>query len=145
MRECGWCQGFWTNERGRERKMLQRKRRKTLFPYLYASTEEEDTQCCSKTTLFWVFFIWTVNETTGFVQNAPFHLNKNGAKKCLFPNQFSVFNLFNQVHNCNFDFKNRFNCILVKFKCQPWSWPPFSLWSLVLNICILALNWSTNF
>jgi hypothetical protein len=49
----------------------------------------------------------------------PFHLNKNGAKKCLFPNQSSVFNLFNQVLNCKFDFKNRFNCILVKSNVSP--------------------------
>jgi hypothetical protein len=27
--------------------------------------------------------------------------------------------LFNQVLSCNFDFKNRFNCVLAKIGCQP--------------------------
>jgi hypothetical protein len=35
------------------------------------------------------------------------------------------------VLNWDFDFKNQFNCIPVKFKCQPWSWPHF--FTLVLG------------
>jgi hypothetical protein len=62
-----------------------------------------------------------------FEQNALFHFKENDAKTCQFPNQSLIFDLFNQDFNCNFDFKNQFNCIPVKFKCQPWSWLPFSL------------------
>jgi hypothetical protein len=37
------------------------------------------------------------------------------------------------------------NFISVKLNCQPLSWLPFSFWSLVLNLCILTINWQTNF
>jgi hypothetical protein len=48
-----------------------------------------------------------------FEQNVLFHLNKTMSKKALFPNQSLFFNLFNKVLNCNFYFKNQFNCIHV--------------------------------
>jgi hypothetical protein len=48
-------------------------------------------------------------------------------------NQSSICDLFNRVLNWNFDFKNLFNCIPAKFNRRPWSWPPFSNWSLVSN------------
>ena len=37
------------------------------------------------------------------------------------------------------------NLTPVKLNYQPLSWSPFSFWSLVLNLCILTLNWTTNF
>jgi hypothetical protein len=80
-----------------------------------------------------------------FVQNMSFHWKEKGVKKCQFSNRSLIFDLFNPVLNWDFDFKNQFNCILAKFKCQPWSWPAFFLWFLVLNLCILIINWSTNF
>jgi hypothetical protein len=52
---------------------------------------------------------------------------------------------FNQVLNCNFIFKNQFNCISAKFKCQPWSWPPFSFWFFVSDICNFIPNEPSNF
>ena len=51
-----------------------------------------------------------------FDQNASFHLKENCAKIFKIPNQSSICDLFNQVLNCNFDFKNQFNCIPVKFQ-----------------------------
>jgi hypothetical protein len=63
---------------------------------------------------------------------------------CQSPNQSLIFDLINQVLNCNFDFKNQFNCIPAKFNRWPWSWPPFPTWSLVSDLCNLTLNWSIN-
>jgi hypothetical protein len=52
--------GFWGKWEGeREREMLQRKRKKTLFPYLCASTEEEDIQCRFKNDTVLGFFFYT--------------------------------------------------------------------------------------
>jgi hypothetical protein len=55
-------------------------------------------------------------------------------QKSQFLNQSSICDLFNQVLNCNFHFKNQFNCILLEFKCQPWCWLLFSFWSLILDL-----------
>jgi hypothetical protein len=81
-----------------------------------------------------------------FSQNASFHLKGKGGKNlCHSSNQSSICNLFNQVLNCNFDLTINAIASLPKIKQRPWSWPPFSLWSLVLNLCNLTLNWSINF
>jgi hypothetical protein len=40
-------------------------------------------------------------------------------KKSIFPNQSLIFYLFNQFLNWDFDFKNQFNYIPAKLKCQP--------------------------
>jgi hypothetical protein len=76
-----------------------------------------------------------------FTQNTPFHLKEMAQKTCQNPTQSSICNLFNQVLKCNFDFKYQFNCIPAKFNCRPWSWPSFSHWSLVSNLCNWTLNW----
>ena len=67
-----------------------------------------------------------------FDQNALFYLNGNGAKTCKFSNQSSICDLYNQVLNCNFNFKNQFNASLpnsnvsleVGHLCHfdPWFW-----------------------
>jgi hypothetical protein len=71
-----------------------------------------------------------------FAQNTLFYLNKNDDKMCWFPNQSSMFDLFSQVLNYNFHFKNQFNCIPTKFRRLPWCWPPFhfSSWSQIYKI-----------
>jgi len=66
-----------------------------------------------------VFFKKTVDETTSFYQNAPFHLKEMVPKTCQYPTQSSICDLFNQVLNSNFDFKYQFNCILAKFNFRP--------------------------
>jgi hypothetical protein len=86
-----------------------------------------------------------VDETTSFLTKHFVSFKWKWRQISQFPNQSYIFYLFNQVLICNFDFKNRFNCISAKFKCQPWRWPLFLFWSLVLNLCILTLNWSINF
>jgi hypothetical protein len=45
-----------------------------------------------------------------FYQNASFHLKGNDIKIHQFPNQSSIFDLFNQVLNCNFDSIQLYPC-----------------------------------
>jgi hypothetical protein len=42
-------------------------------------------------------------------------------KTCQNKKQSLICDLFNQVLNCNFDFKNQFNCSPNKFNRRPWS------------------------
>jgi hypothetical protein len=53
MRGCGLCQGFWARgKRDTAKKGKKVRGRKTFFPCLYASREEEDAQCSSKQAFF---------------------------------------------------------------------------------------------
>jgi hypothetical protein len=55
----GYWFGFLGKCGGRERvkQVLQRRGRKTFFPYLLSVMEEEDTQCRSKRHRFGFFFL----------------------------------------------------------------------------------------
>ena len=88
-----------------------------------------------KTAPFWAFslFFLTVYETTLFWTKRTVSFKWKAGRMCQSSHWSSICDLFNRVLNCNFNCKNQFNYIPVKFKQRPWSWPPFSLWSLVLN------------
>jgi hypothetical protein len=88
--------------------------------------------------IFYFFLLITMNETTLFFIKYAISVKWKWHQKSHFPNQSLIFYLFNQVLNCNFDFKNQFNCITVKFKCRTWCWLPFLFWSLVSDLCNLA-------
>ena len=78
--------------------------------------------------LFWpkrvVLFKWKRRQTYVKVQISP---------------QFVIFSIESLIEN--FD---QFNHIPAKINSQPWSWPPFPLWSLVSDLCNSTLNWSTT-
>jgi hypothetical protein len=86
-----------------------------------------------------------------FDQNASFHLNRIGVKTRQIPNQSSICDLFNQVLNCNFDFKKvksivslpnsiigpevgrLSNLVLDSVNFSPSIYASFPIWSLVLD------------
>jgi hypothetical protein len=116
--------------------------RNFFFPCLCVSRVWRSTMsfktvlfCASSLSLFFLEQSMTQHR---FSPNVPFHLKGKGIKTCWCLNQSSIYDLFNQVFNCNFDFKNQFNRRL-------WTSSYFSIWSLVSDLCNLTLNWSTNF
>jgi len=62
------------------------------------------TPCCAS------FFCEQWMKWHRFCQNASFHLKGNDIKIHQFPNQSSIFDLFNQVLNCNFDSIQLYPC-----------------------------------
>jgi len=120
-------------------------RKTSSSPVCVRSGEEEDAQCNSKWHHFVLLFLWTAHEIATFWTKHAVSFKRKWRQKCRLPNQSLIFYLSNQVLNYNFDFKNQFNYIPAKLKWQPWSWLPFSLWYLVLNLCIFILNWTINF
>jgi len=140
---CEPCRFVWGFGKERERGVVGEKI--SFFPCLCTSRGRRRCTVSFKTTPFSLFLFLTVDETTSFLTKRFVSFKWKWRQISQFPNQSYIFYLFNQVLICNFDFKNRFNCIFAKIKCQPWRWPFFSFWSLVLNLCILTLNWSINF
>jgi len=121
--------GFRQKHAGRERQEeLKRKKQKFHSSPAARPGEEERGTVSLKTTLFcsFFFFFFEKHETTSFwtkhTVSFKYGANMSTSK--------SVLNL-SFVH---------FNCIPVNFNRRPYSWPPFSLWSLVSNLCNLTLN-----
>jgi hypothetical protein len=108
-------------ERERERKKNSAKKgEKTFFPCLCGSRGGARYIVPLKTTPLCASFLCEQRmKRHSFVQNTSFYLKENDAKTCQIPNQSLIFYLLNQVLNCNFDFKNQFNYIPVKFNLQP--------------------------
>jgi len=119
---------------GRERERENTREKIFFFTCLCAFRGRRRPTLPLKMTLFWHFFLWTVHETTLVWTKHAVSFKRKWRQKSQFSNQSSICDLFNQVLNCNFHFKNHFNCILVEFKCQPWCWLPFSFWSLILDL-----------
>jgi hypothetical protein len=80
-----------------------------------------------------------------------FSLNLNDALFRVFDLRLINFNwatILQIAFNCTFNCLQTFNFFLfhpAKLNCQLLSWLTFLFWSLVLNLCILTLNWPTNF
>ena len=105
-----WEGSWWEIEvdggdRGRKKNLL--------FPLLRASKGRRKATVSFKTAPFRAFFFNSV-WNGGFGQNAPFHLNENGANWCQNTKQSSICDLFNRVLNCKFWFKNQCNCTPAK-------------------------------
>jgi len=120
-----WWQGKWTvgyvrvresgeGERDRENAGGQ----KFFFFCLCASRERRRSTMLFQITPFCAFFYWTIHETKSFWTKRAVSFKRKWLQRRQFPNQSLICDLFNQVFNCKFDFKNQFNCILAKFKCQ---------------------------
>ena len=112
--------GFRQKHVGRERQEeLKRKKQKFHSSLAARPGEEERGTLSLKTTLFCSFFFLfsEKHETASFWTKRAVSF-KYGANMST---SKSVFNL-SFVH---------FNCIPINFNCRPYSWPPFSLRSLV--------------
>ena len=129
--ECGLCR-VWTSG---EREGAGKYKEENLLLHLPMRVQgKKKTHIAIKNDIVLAFFLWTVHETTLVWTKHAVSFKRKWRQKSQFSNQSSICDLFNQVLNCNFHFKNHFNCILVEFKCQPWCWLPFSFWSLILDL-----------
>jgi hypothetical protein len=97
----GLCRVFGGRERGEKAGKI------IFFPASSRAGEEEGASRSKRHhSMFPLFFFLTVYAKHRFAQNTPFYLQRNGAKMCQIPNKSSILYLFNQVLNCNFNFKN---------------------------------------
>ena len=96
------CVGFLGGERE------GKKREKSSSSLPLRAQGKKKVQAVQNGTIpcFLFFFFLTVYAKHRFAQNTPFYLQRNGAKMCQIPNKSSILYLFNQVLNCNFNFKN---------------------------------------
>ena len=123
--------------RGRERnRCCKRGEEKPSFPTFVRPREEDGVQCRQNSIVLLRFFQRIVSETTSFCTKCVVSLKKKSIKKCQFPNQSSIEILILRINSI---------ASLSNSNVSPEVGHIFSLWSLVLNLCILTLNLSTNF
>jgi hypothetical protein len=132
-----WSTSFWfIGEREVSKSVRNRGEKIFFFPCFARSGEEEDPQCLQSGTIsaFFFFIKWIVYETAPFwakhAVSFKWKRRQTYVKVQISP-QFVICSIESSI--ANFDFKNQFNCIPVKFNRRPWSWPPFPNWSLVSN------------
>jgi hypothetical protein len=118
--------GFRQKHAGRERqeKLKRKKTKVSFFPCCTLRGRRKRNNVAQNNTILLFFF--EKHETASFWTKRAVSF-KYGANMST---SKSVLNL-SFVH---------FNCIPVNFNRRPYSWPPFSLWSLVSNLCNLVLN-----
>jgi len=114
---------------GRERnRCCKRGEEKPSSPTFVQPREEDGVQCRQNSIVLLRFFQRIVSETTSFCTKCVVSLKKKHQKV----------SISKSVLNWDFDFKNQFNCIPVKFNYQPWSWPHF--FTLVLGFEFLYFD-----
>ena len=132
----GCVRVFWANGREREKQVLQKRGRKTFFPYLCATTRRRWCTMPSKQHRFASFFSKNSEWNDIVLYKMRCFIKKKSIKKCQFPNQSSIEILILRINSI---------ASLSNSNVSPEVGHIFSLWSLVLNLCILTLNSSTNF
>ena len=140
-----WSASFWTKRR---KKGSENTRERSFLPlFLCTSRGRRKSAVLFKTTPFWDFFFYEqcMKRRPFFTKHAISFKRKRRQKNM--SEYKSVLNLWfvQSSPQLQFWFKNQCNCIPAKSKHRPWGWLPFSLWSLVLNLCNLTLNWAINF
>jgi len=101
--------GKWRQREREGKKLLQRRGRKIFLPCLCVSAGRRWQTVPSKQHRLHLLFL-TVHETVSFCTKHVVSFKRKWRQNM---------SHFNQVLNCNFIFKNQFNCISAKFKCQP--------------------------
>ena len=116
-----------------------------LLPLLRVSMGRRKVTVPFITALFWALFFLTVHETAPFWTKRAISFKRKRRQNM--SEYKSVLNLWFVQSSPQLQFWFKINAIapLPKIQQRPYSWPPFSLWSFVLILCNLTLNWAINF